>query len=100
MTVPKVEPISNEVSKLNEITTMADTNPGLMNQIAAGGFKLKKVVTVEKTGIDFLKKKEVSKGNPTDQKGGNTASSSSGGGNKTGDFMSEMKKKMELLSKK
>jgi hypothetical protein len=74
---------------------MADTNPGLMSQIAQGGFKLKKVVTVEKIGIDYLKKKNsVAGNNNTEEK------SSSGGGGKTGDFMSEMRKKMENLKKK
>lgn len=78
------------------MTTMADTNPGLLAQISAGGFKLKKVVTVEKTGIEYLKKKNSVKGQaPAEQK-----QSSSGGGQKTGDFMGEMRRKMEAMMKK
>jgi len=91
-----LENVPNEISTLNETVTLADTNPGLMSQIAQGGFKLKKVVTVEKTGIDYLKKKNSVTGNSnnTEEK------ASSGGGGKTGDFMSEMRKKMENLKKK
>ena len=67
-----------------------------MSQIAQGGFKLKKVVTVEKTGIDYLKKKNSVASNVDNSQ----QKSSSNGGGKTGDFMSEMRKKMENLKKK
>jgi hypothetical protein len=97
VSIPKVDNAPVEVSKLNEFTTMSDTNPGLLSQIAAGGFKLKKVVTVEKTGIEFMKKKPSVKGNAPEQQ---QVSSGGGGGNKSGDFMSEMRKKMENMMKK
>ena len=93
LNVPKIDS-TPEVSHLNEITTLADTNPGLMSQIAAGGFKLKKITTVDKGGIDYLKKKNSIKPTPGETK--NTG----GGGQKTGDFMSEMKRKMEGMMKK
>jgi len=85
---------SNEVSHLDDITTMKDTNEGLLNQINKGGFKLKKVVTVEKTGIDYLKKKQSVKGGPTSNQ-----TTSGGGANKTGNFMDELKKGMGNLKK-
>jgi len=87
VSVPKVEE-KQEASHLDEVTTLGDTNPGLMAQINSGGFKLKKVTTVEKTGIEFIKKNSVTK-----QSGAEPKTTSSGGGaQKSGNFMDEMKK--------
>jgi len=58
LTSPNIIPISNETSnKDDNTTTLRDTNVELLNEINNGHFQLKKVVTIEKTGIEYIIKK-------------------------------------------
>jgi len=64
ITNPIIVPTSNETSNIDDATTLRDTNVELLNEINNGHFKLKKVVTVEKTGIEYIKKKGNYKSKP------------------------------------
>ncbi len=60
---PKKEEINIEQTVQPEVTT----NSGLMEEIRKGGFSLKKVETVEKAGLEYMKKNSVTKAKAVEQ---------------------------------